>query len=355
MAKALICDSQQRFSLRDVVLPDPGPDRLRVRALKTGVSIGTEFALIRNKISWGPYPLCVGYQGVGVVEEVGARVEGFAVGDKVYYRDNKGMQLEDGTPVSCVSGTHCTHAVIDPRTTHGVARLPEGVDEDSAALFVMPAVALNGVDMANVRTGDVVAVYGCGQIGLGVVAFCVRRGAVVVAVDIRDDRLEAARAFGADHLVNGGTRDVPAAIRAIAPPGADVVFEATGLPACIDPALQLVRSFGKFVLQGNYGADPISFHFLVPHGKRLTWFCPCDDGLVPCRRAVMKNFALGALDWGPAITHRIAGADIAGFYEAINRGEMNDVIGAVIDWQEVWRDGHNPMTATDGSVRSASA
>ncbi len=332
IATALICNEQQVFTLEEVLLPELGRERLRIRALKTGVSIGTEFALIRNRISWGPYPLCVGYQGVGVVEEIGEKVVGFAPGDKVYYRDGKWMQLRNGTSVSCVAGTHCSHAIVDPATTHGIAHLPEGVPDAQAALFVMPSVALNGVDMANVRMGKTAAVYGCGQIGLGVVAFCRLRGAVTVAIDIREDRLEAARALGADHTINGRESDVPAELRAIAPAGADVVFEATGIPACIDPAIELAKVHGTFVMQGNYGAEPISFHFLPTHGRRLTWLYPCDDGLAPCRRAVMKNLAMGSLDWGPVITHRIKAADCAEFYAALNRGEVEGVIGAVIDW-----------------------
>ena len=67
-ATALICDEKQRFHQADVNLADPAPDTVVIRALYTGVSIGTEFALIRNKLSWGPYPLCTGYQGVGVIE-----------------------------------------------------------------------------------------------------------------------------------------------------------------------------------------------------------------------------------------------------------------------------------------------
>jgi 2-desacetyl-2-hydroxyethyl bacteriochlorophyllide A dehydrogenase len=335
IAKALICDAQQTFTFQDVVLPDPGPDRVRVRALKTGVSIGTEFALIRNKISWGPYPLCVGYQGVGIIEAVGETIAEFSVGDRVYYRDGKWMQLQDGTPVSCVAGTHCSHAIVDPAATHGIAHLPDGVDDESAALFVMPAVALYGVDMANVRMGSVAVVYGCGQIGLGVVAFCARRGAVTVAVDIRSDRLDIATALGADAVINGRSQDVLAELHAIAPEGGDVVFEATGIPACIDPAIQLAKPFGTFVMQGNYGAEPIRFHFLPPHGKRLTWVYPCDDGMAPCRKAVMKNLALGALDWRPVITHRIDARDIAEFYHRVNRGDGDDVVGAVVNWETV--------------------
>ena len=163
-AKALVSDENQNFSYADVILSDPGPEHILIRALYSGVSIGTEFALIRNKIStWGQYPICTGYQGVGVIEYVGGKVEGFKVGDKIYYRDNReGIHLSDGQEVSAASGVHCSAAVVNPQTTHGLELLPEGIAEDAASLFVMPAVGLNGVDTANPRMGDVVAVYGAG-------------------------------------------------------------------------------------------------------------------------------------------------------------------------------------------------
>jgi len=330
-AKAVICDEQQNFTYADVVLPEPGPEQIVVRPHYSGISIGTEFALIRNKISWGPYPLCTGYMAVGTVEYAGKAVSGFQVGDKVYYRDNKTIHLANGQQVSAVTGTHCSLALIDPNNTHGVALLPAGVDEAAASMYVMPAVGLNGVDMANPRMGETVVVFGAGLIGLGVVAACAHRGCVVVALDLADSRLDVAKQFGADYVINGKTQNAQEALKQIAPAGADVVFEATGIPACIDPAMALCKTHGKFVYQGNYGAAPISYHFLPPHGKRLTAFYPCDDGLAPCRRAVIKNMAMGALPWERTITHRVAAQDAPALFAAINQGQ-DDILGAVIDW-----------------------
>ena len=199
-AKALICDERQHFSLQEVLLQDPGPDHVLIRTHYTGVSIGTEFALIRNKLSWGPYPLCTGYMGTGVIEAVGPEVAGFQVGDAVYFRGNNtnAMTLLDETRVSCVSGAHCSHIVAQPHTTHGVAKMIPGAAMDVACSFVMPAVGLYGVDMANPRMGQTVVVHGAGLIGLGVVAFCAQRGCTVVAVDLQSERLEVAQALGAD-------------------------------------------------------------------------------------------------------------------------------------------------------------
>jgi len=330
-AKAIICDEQQNFTYADVILPDPVPQQIVVRAHHSGVSIGTEFALIRNKLSWGPYPLCTGYMAVGTVEYAGKAVSDFKPGDKVYYRDNKSIHLADGQKVSAVTGTHCSLAVIDPNNTHGVAHLPAGVNEAAASMYVMPAVGLNGVDMANPRMGETVVVFGAGLIGLGVVAACSQRGCIVVAIDLADQRLVVAKQLGADYVINSKTQNVQEALKQIAPAGADVVFEATGIPACIDMAIALCKTHGKFVYQGNYGAAPISYHFLPPHGKRLTAFYPCDDGLAACRRAVIKNMAMGTLPWEITITHQVPAAAAPALFTAINGGQ-DDILGAVIDW-----------------------
>ena len=330
-ARALICDEKQRFSMQAVTLPDPAPDQVAIRTQYSGVSIGTEFALIRNKISWGPYPLCTGYMGSGVVETVGSNIRNFKAGDKVYYRMNAGMTLANGQKVSCVSGGHASHVVLNPNTTHGAARVPDGAGMDTAAMFVMPAVGLYGVHLSNPKLGQTVVVYGVGLIGLGVVAACAHRGCVVIAVDVNPRQLAIAREMGADHLVDGSRQDVKAEVAKIAPEGADAVFESTGIPACIGPAMALCRTLGSFVWQGNYGAAPVSFDFMAAHGRRLSMFFPCDDGLQPCRRAVVKNMAMGALKWEKTITHRISCEEAPAMYERINKGDK-DVVGVVIQW-----------------------
>ncbi len=331
-ATALICDKDQQFSLESVRLKAPAHDQITIRTHFSGVSIGTEFALIRNKISWGPYPLCTGYMGAGIVEGVGSSIADFAIGDRVYFRGNDGMRLLGGTDVSCVSGTHCSHVVRRPHTTHGVGHVPDEAGMDVASMFVMPAVGLFGVDMANPRMGQTVVVYGTGLIGLGVVATCAQRGCVVIAVDIAETQLGIAQHMGADYLVNANAQDVEKEVKKIAPNGADVVLECTGLPECIDKAILLCRPEVCFVWQGNYGEEPVPMHFLAPHGRRLRMFFPCDDGYQPCRRAVLKNMAMGALRWEHCITHRISHTEAPSMFEAINTNQASGVVGVVIDW-----------------------
>lgn len=329
-AQALICTAQQEFSLEQFDIPALTPTQLRVRTLTSGVSVGTEFAVIRGKLDWGPFPVCTGYQAVGSVEEVGSGVTKFKPGDKVYYRRNfMPMQLGAAKINSC-AGTHCSAAIME--ATAEVELLPAGVDDATGSMFVMPSVGYNAVNMAGVQMADVVAVHGVGLIGLGALAAARLRGAITIAIDLDERRLALAQAMGAEYTIHGGQEDIKARVEAIKPGGADVVFEATGIPACLDPAFALARLHGKFVFLGNYGNAPISFHFLVPHGKQLTAFFPCNDGLAPCRDAVLRNIATGAIPWHKTITHQIEAAEAPALYAAINRNAMPEMMGAVIHW-----------------------
>ena len=156
----------------------------------------------------------------------------------------------------------------------------------------------------------------------------------MVAVDIDEKPLAVAKALGADCAINSKEQDVAAVVGELAPEGADVVFECTGHPQCIDPAIALCRRFGSFVWQGHYGDDPIALDFPTPHGKRLQMFFPCDDGWQPCRRAVIKNMAMGVLKWEHCITHRIGCAEMPAMFERIERERDGDIVGVVVDWRD---------------------
>lgn len=332
-AKALITHENQEFALEDIDLSEPKATDIVVRTTASGVSIGTEFALIQNKLSWGPYPLCTGYQATGVVDWIGSEVHGFDVGDAVYFRAAAPESATvGGKAVSLVTGAHSSPVIVDTQNaTHGPAKLPAGADPEVSSLFVMPAVGLYGVDMAGPAMGDVVVVHGVGQIGLGVVAACVHRGCTVVAVDVDERKLELASAFGAEHAVDSREGTLAESVQAICPGGADVVFECTGIPSLVDSAIKLCRPHGKFVWQGNYGAGRVPMHFLTPHGKRLRMFFPCDDGGPPCRQAVLRNMAFGYLPWSKVVTHHVTAAEAPELYRHINAGSA-DVVGAVIRW-----------------------
>jgi 2-desacetyl-2-hydroxyethyl bacteriochlorophyllide A dehydrogenase len=336
--KALVAQRDGVFRLADVATAPVGKDDIGVRALWSGVSIGTEFAVLTGKLDWGSFPIVTGYTATGVVESVGSAVSGLSVGDTVYYRRNAALQLRDtGTALNCRSGTHASVAVLNPGGDHGAELLPAGVAPDTGSLVVMPAVGLYGVDLAEVGVGATVVVIGLGMIGLGVVSAAVRRGAVVTGIDPRAEcralasKFGAVATFGTDE--DGTTDRISDVLEMTAGHGADFVFESTGRPECVDAGIRMCRPFGCFVWQGNYGEGPVCFEFLEAHHRRLRMVFPCDDGYRAYRRASLQAVASGAMPWGEVITHRISYNEIADFYGDMFHHRGPSVIGAVVNWE----------------------
>ena len=336
--KALMAEPDGVFRLADVETAPVGKDDIGIQAMWSGVSIGTEFAVLTGKLDWGSFPIVTGYMATGVVVSVGSDVSGYSVGDAVYYRRNAALLLRDsGKPLNCRSGTHASVSVLDPRGDHGAELLPAGVAPDTGSLFVMPAVGLYGVDLAGVGVGATVVVIGLGMIGLGVVSAAVRRGAVVIGIDPRADCRSIAARFGAAATFDtddDGTSDrIPDVLELTAGGGADFVFESTGRPECIDAGIRMCRRFGCFVWQGNYGDGPIGFEFLEAHQRRLRMVFPCDDGYRAYRRASLQAVGSGAMPWGEVITQRISYAEMPDLYRDIFHHRGPSVIGAVVNWE----------------------
>ena len=332
-AQALICSGKREFALCEIDIPDLRPTDILIKTLYSGISIGTELLLITGKHNWGPFPICTGYQAVGIIERIGPDVTEFNVGDKVYYRGWNVPMKSKGIAVTPASGAHSSYAVVDARNvTHGAGLLPDNIDAEEASLFVMPAVGLNGINMAGIKGGDKVAVIGVGLIGLGVVACASLRGTSVMAIDIDDSRLEIAQQLGAAYILNAKCKNFDKQVKEVIPEGVDAVFEASGNPACIDMGFALCRREGKFVFQSDFGNDEITFNFRTPHAKRVTAYFPCDDGYQPCRRAVLDLIARGKLQWRRVITHKIKSIESPKFYTNLLNKDISGILGVVIDW-----------------------
>jgi threonine dehydrogenase-like Zn-dependent dehydrogenase len=106
---------------------------------------------------------------------------------------------------------------------------------------------------------DVVAIFGCGGVGLGAVAASAFRGATTVAIDIDDAKLEIARKAGAAHGIHSTRQDVREALTELTGgDGPDVVIEAVGMPETFRAAVELVAFTGRVVYIG-YAKEAVSY------------------------------------------------------------------------------------------------
>ena len=135
----------------------------------------------------------------------------------------------------------------------------EGISARDCALVEPLSVGFHAVNRAQVTDNDVVAVFGCGMIGMGAIIRAALRGATVVAIDIDDEKLEVAKAVGARYAVNSRTEDVRQRLSDLTEGRmADVVIEAVGAPVTQRQAIECVGFTGRVTFIG-YAKDDTLF------------------------------------------------------------------------------------------------
>jgi hypothetical protein len=170
---------------------------------------------------------------------------------------------------------------------------------------ILPTGYEVGVLNGQVRPADVVAVVGAGPIGLAAITGAqLHHPPTVVAIDLADSRLEAAKQFGADITVNNGSENALAVVRALTDGlGADVAIEAVGVPATFELAASLIRPGGHVANIGVHGA-PATLHLEDLWIRNAT----ITTGLVDAfsTPTLLRLIAAGQLDAGRLVTHHFA-------------------------------------------------
>ena len=259
--------------LDDYTLPEAGPKDVVVKMKACGIC-GSDLSYI--KVGGIPTPgteTALGHEGAGEVLRVGAEVTGVKVGDPVII--NPMM-----TPSNIGSGGPegaFTEELLVREAEAGVNLLPipDGVDFDVAAMCEPLAVAMHGVNRAEVKAGDKVVVFGCGPIGLGMILWLVDRGVTdVVALDLAPERRERALALGARAALDPTQVDLLEALGELhgretcyfrPAVGTDAFIDAAGAPSILSDVIRVAKFHARMVITAAY-MKPIEF----PVGRMLT-------------------------------------------------------------------------------------
>jgi NADPH:quinone reductase-like Zn-dependent oxidoreductase len=218
----------------DVPEPADGEVRVRVHAASVnGFDLAVAAGYLKEMMEHR-FPVVLGKDFAGTVDAVGAGVNGYAPGDRVFGVVTK-PYLGDGS--------FAEYATV--ATAVGLAKLPDSIDfTEAGALGLAGTAALTAVDSAGPAAGHTVLVAGAtGGVGNQVVQLAVDAGAHVIATAHSDEEKTLVTELGASEVVDY-TADVAGAVRAAHADGVDVVFHLAGDPSALVPAL---RDGGVFV------------------------------------------------------------------------------------------------------------
>lgn len=256
-----------KIEFGDVAEPEVGKGQIRLRVKQIGVC-GSDVHVNHGKHPFTSYPVVQGHEFSGQVEAVGEGVTKVKVGDKATARP----QIVCGKCRPCRRGDYniCDVLKVEGFQAPGCAQdlfvttedkivpLPDLLTFEQGALVEPTAVAVHSTGRAEDLTDKNVAVLGAGPIGNLVAQVARCRGAKKILItDLSDFRLDVAKKCGIPETSNAGKETLAeASKRVFGEEGFDVAFEAVGVEATMDAAIQNIQKGGTIVVLGVFGERP---------------------------------------------------------------------------------------------------
>lgn len=345
--RALILNAPRQLAFEPMEERALEPDEVRIRTLFSGISAGTELSQYRgtnpfmhrrwdeasrlfveaDSPSW-PYPVrTLGYEEVGEIVEVGTAVSDVKTGQQVYGTWN-----------------HRSHHV----STSDYARdrlLPAGADPRIGIFSHIGAVALNGVHDAQLRIGDVVAVFGLGVPGQIVAQAARASGAAVIGIDPDPVRRRKTQELGAAQVLDSSAVPIAETIKGMTDGrGADACIEVSGAPPALSEAIRAVAYSGRVVAMGFFQGEVAGLRLGEEfHHNRVQLICSQISGVAPeasyrwskprLWRTAVELQHRGILNLLPLITHSAPFDDAPELFERLDRGEPG-LLQAVLEFGE---------------------
>ncbi len=284
MRAAVFEPGSTTLTVEEIPRPTPRRGEVLVKVAACGVC-HTDLHVLKSEVAF-PGPGVLGHEVSGTVAEVGPDVVGVAVGDRVVcafimpcgtcrhcvrgmedlcetffaqnrlkgtlYDGESRLARSDGSMLTMYSMGGLAEYCVVPQTD--VFRVPDSLSlTDVAILGCSSFTAFGAVNnVAGVKMGDRVAVIAAGGVGSSIIQFVKAAGASqIIAVDVSDEKLEAARGLGATHVINSLGGDVLAAVHAVTDgKGVDIAFEALGRADTFATALSVLDDGGAAVVVG---------------------------------------------------------------------------------------------------------
>ncbi|WP_054956992.1 alcohol dehydrogenase catalytic domain-containing protein [Paenibacillus dakarensis] len=273
-------------------VPTCGDDEILIKTEGCGICAGdlkcyhgaSRFWGDENQPMWVRPPFTPGHEFLGYVVQTGKNVTEFAVGERViaeqivpcdecrFCKTGKYWMCEPHATLGFQKENNGGMAeyVVFPKTAR-VHKVPASISLESALLIEPYACSKHAVDRAGITNEDVVVISGAGTLGLGMITYArMKNPYKLIVLDLLDNRLEKAKEFGADLVLNPKNEDVVKAVKELTGGyGCDIYIEATGHPSSVTQGLQMIRKLGTFVEFSVFGEDTTVDWSIIGDGKEL--------------------------------------------------------------------------------------
>ena len=347
--KAVVYHGPGQKAWEEVAKPTIQDDTDAIVRIDAVTICGTDLHILKGDVPAVTDGRILGHEAVGTIEAVGPGVKTVAPGDRVlvscitscgacrFCREARYGQCIGGGGWILghkIDGTQAEFVRV-PFVDTSTYKVPEAVSNEDVLMLadILPTGYEVGVLNGRVRPGDVVAIVGAGPIGLAsILGSRLYSPAHVVAIDIADARLDAAKRFGADVLINNANEDPMERILDLTDGlGADVAIEAVGVPDTFELAARLVRPGGYVANVGVHG-QPVTLHLEELWIRDVT----ITTGLVdtystPTLLRLMENHQMNA---GLFATHQFALDDFMEAYDVFARAADTGALKVVLTRQD---------------------
>jgi alcohol dehydrogenase len=342
--KALVYHGPGKRSWEDNARPDIQDPSDAIVRITTSTICGTDLHILKGDLPAVTDGRILGHEGIGVVEQVGAGVSEFQVGDKVI--------------ISCVSAclkcdfckrgmySHCRHGgwilgyTIDgtqaeyvriPHADGSLYHFPADADEEAMVMLsdILPTGFECGVLNGQVKPGDTVAIVGAGPVGLAVLLTAqFYSPAAIFMIDLDDKRLAVAKKLGATALVNSADgRAAQKVLDLTEGAGVDVAIEAVGVPATFDICQAIVAAGGRIANVGVHG-KPVELHLEKLWDRNIAITTRLVDTVTT--PMLLKVVRSGRLQPSQLVTHRFAMNDIMKAYDTFGNAAKEGALKVVL-------------------------
>lgn len=279
--KYIVCEKPGEFILKEKEEPKRQDGEALLRVKKVGIC-GTDLHAYTGNQAFFTYPRILGHELATQVVEISENPQGIKAGDNVvtvpYLSCNECVACKQGKTNCCTSikvlGIHTDGGMQELITVPVDILIPaQKLTDDQMAVVEPLAIGAHAIRRADLKSGELIVVVGCGPIGIGIMKLAQLAGAKVIAIDMNQQRLDyAVEKIGIDHAIQGGENAVQKVSEITNGDMVSVVFDATGHKGALESGIDYMSHGGSYILVGLSKGE-LTFTHPAIHAKETSLLC----------------------------------------------------------------------------------